>query len=133
MALIKQVMTATWLERDKIKVEPVWVDTPLEALEAVSLRKAEACIENLAAASYLVQKNGLFNLKIAAPTSWGERIRSQLANIAVEFEGQTIRFTVGLGLAVLQEKDDTLVKIMSRADSALYKAKEEGRNRLASA
>ena len=47
-----------------------------------------------------------------------------------DLNGQIIRFTVSLGLAVLQGKTDTLVKVMSRADSALYKAKEEGRNRV---
>ena len=72
VALIKKVTTSEWLQRDKIKVEPVYVNTPLEALEAVSRGRAEAAIENLAAASYLIRKNGLFDLKIAAPTDWGD-------------------------------------------------------------
>jgi len=72
MAIIRQVTTSSWLEKEKIKVEPVWRDTPLEALKAVSLGQADACIDNLASASYLIKKFGLLNLKIAAPTSWGE-------------------------------------------------------------
>ena len=47
---------------------PYFVRTPPEKIEAVSLGKAEACIENIATASYLIQKNNLANLKIAAPS-----------------------------------------------------------------
>ena len=70
-ALIKKVPTLSWLRRDGIDVIPYEVDAPLDALKAVSHGRADALIENLAAASYQIQKNGLFNLKVAAPTSWG--------------------------------------------------------------
>ena len=72
VAIIKKVTTSAWLEQEHIAVDPLWVNTPLEALKAVSLGKASACIDNLASASYLIKKYGLLNLKIAAPTSWGE-------------------------------------------------------------
>ncbi|MBF0259814.1 MAG: transporter substrate-binding domain-containing protein [Desulfamplus sp.] len=45
---------------------PYFVKTPPEKFEAVSQGKAVACIENLATASYLIQKNNLANLKVAA-------------------------------------------------------------------
>ncbi|OEU69861.1 MAG: hypothetical protein BA863_06695 [Desulfovibrio sp. S3730MH75] len=41
-------------------------------LEAVSLGKADACIANLAVASYLINKRGLHNLQVASPTPWGD-------------------------------------------------------------
>ena len=41
-----------------------------ENLEAVSLGRADACIVNLAAATYFIQKKGLTNLRIAAPVNW---------------------------------------------------------------
>lgn len=70
VALVEKVATATWLERDGIIIEPVWVPTPLDSLRAVSLGRADATVENLAAATYIIEKNGLANLKVAAPTSW---------------------------------------------------------------
>ena len=72
VAFIKKVPTPGWLRNDGIEVSPFYVDTPLEALEAVSQGRAEAVIENLAAASYLINRNGLFDLKVAAPTDWGD-------------------------------------------------------------
>lgn len=70
-ALVKKISTYDWLRRDQIGVIPVPVDSPLEALQAVSQGRADAAIENLAAAFFLIQRNGLFDLKVAAPTSWG--------------------------------------------------------------
>lgn len=70
VALIERVVTGDWLKRDGIDVRPVRVDTPLSALKAVSTGKAFAHIENLAAASYLIQRHGLSNLKVAGPTPY---------------------------------------------------------------
>ncbi len=41
-----------------------------ENLEEISLGRADACIINLAVASYYIQKKGLTNLRIAAPVNW---------------------------------------------------------------
>ena len=41
-------------------------------LEAVSFGRAEACVVDLAVASYVINKRGLSNLKVAAPTRWDE-------------------------------------------------------------
>jgi PAS domain S-box-containing protein len=71
IALTEGNVTYDWIMQDKFKVIPHLEKTPLEALEAVSLGKADAGIENLAAATYLIQKHGLTNLKIAAPTPYG--------------------------------------------------------------
>jgi PAS domain S-box-containing protein len=45
-------------------------DTPA-VLTAVSLGRADACVVNLAVASYLINTLGLPNLHVAAPTPWG--------------------------------------------------------------
>ena len=50
--------------------------TTLEALEAVSTSKADAYIGNLAVSSYLIQENGLVNLKVAAPAPFEDNIVS---------------------------------------------------------
>ena len=71
VSLIKKVSTHEWLKRDKIDAIPHFVNTPLEALKAVSIGLSDAYIGNLAAVSYMIEKNGLANLKIAAPTPYG--------------------------------------------------------------
>jgi len=71
VASIRKVATYEWLKRDKIAINPHFVDSPFDALEAVSLGFADATIQNLAAATYLIEKNGFANLKVAAPTRYG--------------------------------------------------------------
>lgn len=70
IAVVRKNSVYDWLQRDKIYFTPNFVDSPLDALKAVSLGEADAAIENLAAATYMIEKNGLTNLKIAAPTSY---------------------------------------------------------------
>ncbi len=71
VSVIQEGSIYEWLMRDKIQIIPHFVETPREALEAVSFGQVEANISNLAAASFLIEKHGLANLKIAAPTSYG--------------------------------------------------------------
>ena len=71
VAIIKKVVSYEWLKRDGIEVEPYFVGTPVEALMAVSTRQAEAHVINLAAAGYIIEQYGLTNLKVAAPTHYG--------------------------------------------------------------
>lgn len=70
IAFVKKNAGYDWVKEEGIDFTPIFVNSPLEALEAISLDKADAMIENLAAASYLIEKNGLTNLKIAALTSY---------------------------------------------------------------
>ncbi len=71
VAIVKDNVTQKWLERDGVAIAPHLVGTPLEALQSVSLGHADAYIENLAAATWLIEKHGLANLKVAAPTTYG--------------------------------------------------------------
>lgn len=61
----------------------------------------------------------------------GTRIRStiELYDFSIANSGQSTVVTMSMGLAVIQ-KEDTLETIYERADKALYKSKELGRNRL---
>jgi two-component system cell cycle sensor histidine kinase/response regulator CckA len=72
IVLVKGNATHDWLVRDEIAFIPQFADTPADALNAVSLGEAEAAIENLAAVTHLIQSGGLANLKIAAPTPYGQ-------------------------------------------------------------
>ena len=70
VALVKGSMTSSWIKEEVVDFVPLMVDTPLMALKEVSHGNADVTVENLAAGSYLIEKAGLANLKVAAPTSY---------------------------------------------------------------
>jgi len=70
ISMVPKVFPHGFLEREGIEYIPVFADSPLQCLEKVAVGYADAHIANLAAASYLIEKNGLANLKIAAPTEY---------------------------------------------------------------
>ena len=55
------------------------------------------------------------------------RLRKEIAELPFAFEGQLLRVTVSIGVATLAAGDD-LPALMRRADLALYRAKEAGRD-----
>jgi len=58
-----------------------------------------------------------------------ERIRQQIETTDLEIEGNKIRYTTSIGVTSLQTRDDR-DSLFKRADSALYQAKNNGRNRV---
>lgn len=62
----------------------------------------------------------------------GEQLRRRIELLAIDAEdsGERLRLTASIGLAVLAGADDTVERLVERADAALYRAKAEGRNRL---
>ncbi len=69
----------------------------------------------------------------AAPVAareFAERLRRRIAEIAVNHEGDIIKVTVSIGVAALRATDDSADAALLRADRALYKAKEVGRDRV---
>jgi diguanylate cyclase (GGDEF)-like protein len=60
-----------------------------------------------------------------------ERIREQAVRIQVEHEGETIKFTVSVGVATMTRDRlfDSIAALLKAADDALYQAKETGRNK----
>lgn len=71
VACIRKNSVCDWLVRDGITIIPHLTATPLESLTAVATGQTDTYIGNLAAVTYLIEKNGLANLKIAAPTPYG--------------------------------------------------------------
>ncbi len=59
-----------------------------------------------------------------------EEIRSKIAGEVFEFEDQVIAVSVSLGVTELQGTDKSWKDLYKRADKALYKSKQEGRNRV---
>jgi diguanylate cyclase (GGDEF)-like protein len=60
-----------------------------------------------------------------------ERIRQTVEQIELITEAGPVRFTVSIGISTYM-KDLPLEQIVGRADEALYKAKQSGRNRVVS-
>lgn len=58
-----------------------------------------------------------------------DKIRKAVEKSPFNFHGQPVQITLSLGIAEVQE-DDSIEGLFSRADKALYKAKELGRNRI---
>lgn len=57
-----------------------------------------------------------------------ERIREKVAQLACKVDGSPIILTISVGLTMLQDDDKSIECVLQRADKALYKAKDKGRN-----
>ncbi len=66
---------------------------------------------------------------ITAASAVGERIRKAIEESSISFNGNSINITTSLGAAELKDNEN-LEDLIERADQALYKAKETGRNRI---
>ena len=61
--------------------------------------------------------------------SFAERLRLQVAATPVQHEGESFAMQISLGVAVVREDEAHYEPWVSRADRALYRAKQGGRNR----
>ncbi|MBV1787144.1 diguanylate cyclase [Marinobacterium sp. D7] len=59
-----------------------------------------------------------------------ERLRGLVQDDAVDYQGQTIHYTVSIGIALHEDEGATLDDWISLADDALYTAKQQGRNQV---
>lgn len=70
IAVERSYVTQEYLERDHKELQLLLTADTAEALAAVASGKAEAYVGNLTLASYLIDKLGLGNLKVAAPAPY---------------------------------------------------------------
>jgi len=63
---------------------------------------------------------------------FAERLRMKFESSPVSTGAKSIAYTVSLGLTIIDETDDAVDIAMTRADNALYRAKNGGRNRVES-
>ena len=62
--------------------------------------------------------------------NFAERIQKEVRGMSVEVEkGKNIKFTVSMGLSAFPMDGSTLDELVENADGALYRAKQEGRDR----
>lgn len=59
-----------------------------------------------------------------------ERLLKALQSVCVLTKSGSICYTVSIGLSAYEGEDDSMESLMKRADIALYRAKESGRNRV---
>jgi two-component system cell cycle response regulator len=69
---------------------------------------------------------------LAVATMVAERIRRRIANepFAIQQGGRNLEVTISIGIAAIGAPGDTAATILKRADTALYRAKRDGRNRV---
>jgi diguanylate cyclase (GGDEF)-like protein/PAS domain S-box-containing protein len=59
-----------------------------------------------------------------------DRARENLSEQPLLYEGRTVSITTSVGIASIMSDEDTFELLMSRADYAMYQAKQFGRNRI---
>lgn len=65
------------------------------------------------------------HLRTIAERLWGE-VRTR----PFEYEGENITITISLGVSSTRDRDESSEEIIKRADGALYRSKDEGRDRI---
>ncbi len=90
IALVKGYSSSERVVRDNPRIKKLWVTTPLEGLEAVSIGEADAFIGAIGVNIYISQQQGINNLQVAGTYDLkydGQRfaIRSDWPQLAVLF------------------------------------------------
>lgn len=67
---------------------------------------------------------------LAGASRVAERIRLALAGSSITHDGATFAITVSLGVSLYHDGEPSVEEALKRADDALYRAKENGRNRV---
>lgn len=69
---------------------------------------------------------------MAVAATVAERLRRRIATEAFPIEQgkKSIEVTISIGLAAIENAEDTAANLLKRADQALYRAKRDGRNRV---
>ena len=100
LAIKPNVKTDTLLAQNNITYIPYHVSSPMQALQAVSSGSADAAIENLAAASHIIDSEGLTNLKVAGHTNFANYSLS----IAVRKDLDLLLSAINKSLALIPPK-----------------------------
>ena len=67
---------------------------------------------------------------LAGATSVAERLLAGIRELRFEAAGQVFGVSASVGVAALNAADDGIAALMARADAALYRAKQAGRDRV---
>lgn len=67
---------------------------------------------------------------IAAASQVGEKLRRVIEQTGLQHENKSIQVTVSMGVGESSPAKETIEELVAKVDAALYKAKQNGRNRL---
>lgn len=70
---------------------------------------------------------------LKATTLTADRIRLEVENMNIHWNSDHIKCTVSIGTTEFRKNDKSLDALIQRADAALYRSKESGRNRVTEA
>ena len=59
-----------------------------------------------------------------------ERLRREIATTPIETDKEALRITISLGVAKASSETTNLSVLLDHADTAMYAAKQSGRNRV---
>ncbi|MGF6272963.1 diguanylate cyclase (GGDEF)-like protein [Massilia sp. UYP11] len=96
---------------------------------------AQTCTAGMRASDYFGRIGGeefvcvMPEASTADALACAERMRTDIAALAVPTDAGPLHITVSLGVAVLDRHHDSWESLLRAADAALYRAKETGRNR----
>lgn len=100
------------------------------------LKEVAGALNNSVRSSDIVARYGgeemiilLKGSSLNSALSIAEKVRSNVENRVIKSNDKTYKVTISLGVSDFK-MNDTLEKIIKRADEGLYKAKESGRNRV---
>lgn len=105
--------------------------------DIVLRRVAEVCSRQIRTVDAIGRLGGeefallLPNTALEGARVMAERIRRAIAAERIVVDGETIRVTVSIGGTQVDPGEPTIKAAMQRADEAMYRAKQEGRNRVA--
>jgi diguanylate cyclase (GGDEF)-like protein len=96
---------------------------------------ASTCTDNLRAIDHFGRIGGeefvcvLPEVEATDAMDCAERLRRAVESVQIDTPQGPVRFTISLGIAVLDERHADLEALLGDADSAMYVAKRDGRNR----
>ncbi|MDP3046905.1 MAG: GGDEF domain-containing protein [Chloroflexota bacterium] len=103
------------------------------------LRQVADCLRSKARSVDILARYGGEELLLLLPeadlaqaTQVAERLRLVIERTSVLVDGEQVRVTASAGVAALTSDTPDLASLIARADSAVYQAKQAGRNRVSS-
>lgn len=61
---------------------------------------------------------------------FGEKILKEIESLEIPIEDKKIKISISVGFSYFKTTDETYCDVLKRADDAMYKSKEEGKNRI---
>jgi diguanylate cyclase (GGDEF)-like protein len=101
------------------------------------LKRAAAVLKTHVRGTDIVTRLGGEEFCILAPNTslesagiLAEKLRSYFESAIFEVDGETIQFTISIGVSTYSAEVDGIDGLLVQADKACYRAKDEGRNRM---